>query len=138
MPAKDIYHNTVRNALLKDGWNITDDPFILKWGTRDLYIDLGAKKVIAAEKGEQKIAVEIKSFIGASPVANLENALGQYILYYDILNRLEPNRRLYLAIRQETFTDLFEEPIGKILLENQRLRLLVFDSEQEVILQWIP
>lgn len=138
MPAKDIYHNTVRNALLKDGWNITDDPFILKWGTRDLYIDLGAEKVIAAEKGEQKIAVEIKSFIGASPVANLENALGQYILYYDILNRLEPNRRLYLAIRQETFTDLFEEPIGKILLENQRLRLLVFDSEQEVILQWIP
>lgn len=138
MPAKDIYHNTVRNALLKDGWNITDDPFILKWGTRDLYIDLGAEKVIAAEKGEQKIAVEIKSFIGASPVANLENALGQYILYYDILNRLEPNRSLYLAIRQETFTDLFEEPIGKILLENQRLRLLVFDSEQEVILQWIP
>ncbi|MFB2935253.1 element excision factor XisH family protein [Aerosakkonemataceae cyanobacterium BLCC-F154] len=138
MPAKDIYHNTVKNALLKDGWNITDDPFILKWGTRDLYIDLGAKKLIAAEKGEQKIAVEIKSFIGASPVANLENALGQYILYYDILNRLEPNRRLYLAIRQETFSDLFEEPIGKILLENQRLRLLVFDSEQEVILQWIP
>lgn len=137
MPAKDIYHSTVRNALLKDGWNITNDPFVLKWGSRDLYIDLGAEKLIAAEKGEQKIAIEIKSFIGASPVANLENALGQYILYYDILNRLEPDRRLYLAIRQETFSDLFEEPIGKILLENQRLRLLIFDSEQEVILQWI-
>jgi XisH protein len=88
MPAKDIYHNAVRNALEKDSWQITKDPFILKWGTRDLYIDLGAEKLIAAEKSGEKIAVEIKSFIGASPVTDLENALGQYILYYDILTRL--------------------------------------------------
>jgi len=138
MPAKDFYHNTVRKALLKDSWNITKDPLILKWGTRDLYIDLGAEKLIAAEKMGNKIAVEIKSFIGASPVTDLENALGQYILYYDILTRLEPDRRLYLAIREQTYSELFTEPIGKILLENQRLYLLVFDSERELILQWIP
>ncbi|MEH2415625.1 element excision factor XisH family protein [Nostoc sp.] len=138
MPAKDTYHNAVRNALEKDSWQITKDPFILKWGTRDLYIDLGAEKLIAAEKSGEKIAVEIKSFIGASPVTDLENALGQYILYYDILARLEPDRSLYLAIRQETYSELFQEPIGKILLENQRLCLLVFDSKREVVLQWIP
>ncbi|MDZ8054247.1 MAG: element excision factor XisH family protein [Aulosira sp. ZfuVER01] len=79
MPAKDIYHDAVRNALLKDNWNITKDPFILRWGARDLYIDLGAEKLIAAQKKGQKIAVEIKSFVGSSPVADLENALGQYI-----------------------------------------------------------
>ncbi|WP_354666153.1 element excision factor XisH family protein [Nostoc sp. GT001] len=61
-----------------------------------------------------------------------------YILYYYILTRLEPDRRLYLAIRQETYSELFQEPIGKILLEKQRLCLLVFDSKREVILQWIP
>jgi hypothetical protein len=138
MPAKDIYHNAVKNALKKENWYITNDPFILKWGARDLYIDLGAQKLIAAEKSGQKIAVEVKSFIGASPVADLENALGQYILYYDILSRLEPERRLYLAIRQETYSELFQEPIGKILIENQRLCLLVFDSEREVIREWIP
>ncbi|MBH8575565.1 XisH family protein [Nostocaceae cyanobacterium CENA369] len=138
MPAKDIYHNAVKNALKKENWYITNDPFILKWGARDLYIDLGAQKLIAAEKSGQKIAVEVKSFIGASPVADLENALGQYILYYDILSRLEPDRRLYLAIRQETYSELFQEPIGKILIENQRLCLLVFDSEREVIREWIP
>ncbi|MFM6859841.1 MAG: XisH family protein, partial [Dolichospermum sp.] len=103
MPARDIYHNSVRNALEKDNWQITKDPFIIQWGTRDLYIDLGAEKLIAAEKSGQRIAIEIKSFIGASPVTDLENALGQYILYYDILSRLEPDRRLYLAIRQETY-----------------------------------
>jgi hypothetical protein len=138
MPAKDTYHDSVRNALEKENWDITNDPFILRWGTRDLYIDLGAQKLIAAEKSGDKIAVEVKSFIGASPIADLEKALGQYILYYDILSRLEPDRRLYLAIRQQTYSELFQEPIGKILIENQRLYLLVFDSEREVILEWIP
>jgi len=138
MPAKDIYHNQVRNALEKENWQITKDPLVLKWGTRDLYIDLGAEKLIAAEKTGQKIAVEVKSFVSNSPISDLEKALGQYILYHDILQQLEPNRRLYLAIRQETYSELFQEPVGKILLENQRLCLLVFDSEQEIILKWIP
>ncbi|MCF4970262.1 element excision factor XisH family protein [Nostoc sp. CMAA1605] len=138
MPAKDRYHDAVRKALEKDNWQITNDPFILRWGTRDLYVDLGAEKLIAAEKSGEKIAVEVKSFIGTSPVADLENALGQYILYYDILSRLEPERCLYLAIRQETYSELFQEPIGKILIENQRLCLLIFNSELEVITEWIP
>ncbi|KHG40988.1 MULTISPECIES: element excision factor XisH family protein [Aphanizomenon] len=138
MPAKDIYHDQVRNALEKENWQITKDPLVLKWGTRDLYIDLGAEKLIAAEKTGQKIAVEVKSFVSNSPISDLEKALGQYILYHDILQQLEPNRRLYLAIRQETYSELFQEPVGKILLENQRLCLLVFDSEQEIILKWIP
>jgi len=138
MPAKDIYHDQVRNALEKENWQITKDPLVLKWGMRDLYIDLGAEKLIAAEKTGQKIAVEVKSFVSNSPISDLEKALGQYILYHDILQQLEPNRRLYLAIRQETYSELFQEPVGKILLENQRLCLLVFDSEQEIILKWIP
>ena len=138
MPAKDIYHDQVRNALEKENWQITKDPLVLKWGVRDLYIDLGAEKLIAAEKTGQKIAVEVKSFVSNSPISDLEKALGQYILYHDILQQLEPNRRLYLAIRQETYSELFQEPVGKILLENQRLCLLVFDSEQEIILKWIP
>ncbi len=80
MPAKDIYHDAVKNALIKDGWKITDDPLILSIGKKDLFIDLGAEKLIAAEKDQQKIAVEIKSFLGNSQVNDLENALGQYIL----------------------------------------------------------
>jgi hypothetical protein len=75
MPAKDIYHDTVKNALIKEGWTITDDPLILKWGSKTLLIDLGAEKLIAAEKDNKKIAVEIKSFVGASQVNDLEKAL---------------------------------------------------------------
>ena len=85
MPAKDIYHNNVRTALEKDGWTITKDPLPLKIGGRSLFVDLGAEKIFAAEKQGRKIAVEVKSFLAASPVHDLEEALGQYIVYEDIL-----------------------------------------------------
>ena len=138
MPAKDIYHDCVKNALIKDGWNITHDPFKLEIGKKDLYIDLGATQLLAATKTEQKIAVEIKSFIGRSDVDDLEKALGQYVLYFDILEELEPKRILYLAIRLTTFEDLFEEPIGYILLKKQRMKLIVFEPNKEEIVKWIP
>lgn len=138
MPAKDIYHDAVRNALIKEGWTITNDPYILNIGSRDLFVDLGAEKLLSADKDEQKIAGEIKSFIGQSRVNDLENALGQYTLYSDIMRDIDPNRRLYLAITKDVFETLFQEPIGEILLKNQRFNLLVFDAQQEVVESWIP
>lgn len=137
MPAKDIYHEVVKQSLIKAGWIITHDPYKLRWGKRDLYIDLGAE-ILAAERADQKIAVEVKSFVGLSEVNELEKALGQYILYHDILVKRDPDRQLYLAIRQDTYEEIFSEPIGTLLLENQRLRLLIFDPVSEVILTWIP
>ena len=110
MPAKDIYHNTVRTALEKDGWTITNDPLPLKIGKRTLNVDLGAEKLFAAEKQGRKIAVEVKSFVSASPVNDLEEAVGQYIIYEDILDRLEPERIIYLAIRAEVYAQIFSEP----------------------------
>jgi len=138
MPAKDMYHDAVRNVLIKDGWTITDDPYILNIGRRDLFVDLGAEKLLSAEKGEKKIAVEIKSFIGKSRVNDLENALGQYTLYGDIMRDIDPNRILYLAITKDVFDTLFQESIGEVLLRNQRFNLLVFEKKQEVIERWIP
>ena len=137
MPAKDIFHDIVKTALQKDGWQITDDPLKLKWGLRELFVDLGAKKLIAAQKGETKIAVEIKSFIGKSPINELENALGQYILYRNILEEIEKERLIYLAVRQATYQEIFSEPIGILTVQKNKLRLLVFDDEKEEIIQWI-
>lgn len=58
MPARDIYHNTVVEALKTDGWTITHDPLYLGYGGKHFYVDLGAEKTaIAAEKQGQKIAV---------------------------------------------------------------------------------
>src|SRR5437879_11801758 len=101
MPAKDTYHDVMRSALIKDGWTITDDPFRLVWGERDFYVDLGAERVVAAEKAGKRIAVEVKCFVSASPMHDLEVALGQFLLYRSILEEQEPGRALFLALPRE-------------------------------------
>lgn len=123
--------------MIKNQWEITHDPLTLKLGKKDLYIDLGASQLLAAEKVNQKIAVEIKSFTGRSDIDDLEKALGQYVLYQDILIELEPERVLYLAVPSRVVEDLFDEPVGKLLLRNRRLKLISFDPKLEVIKQWI-
>jgi hypothetical protein len=109
----------------------------LKWGRKDLFIDLGAE-ILAAEKGSVRIAVEVKSFAGPSEVDDLEKALGQFTLYHDVLAIRDPDRVLYLAISLDAFQDVFEEGPGKLLLENNRVRLLTFNPAEEVIVKWLP
>jgi len=137
VPTKDIYHDNVKKALIKDQWTITHDSLTLKVGKKDMFVDLGAEKILAAQKQDRKIAVEIKSFIGASEIEDLRNALGQYILYENALELVEPDRVLYLAIRELIFYDLFEEIIGRYLLEKRLLKIVVFDPDSEVIVKWI-
>lgn len=137
MPAKDLHHDAVVAALIKDGWTITHDPLHLRWGKKDAYLDLGAEKLLAAEKDGRKIGVEIKSFSGPSLMADLEQALGQFALYETMLARLHPERKLYVALPGDVYDDLFEEPLGKALLEDSRIRLLVFEPESEEVLKWI-
>jgi hypothetical protein len=137
MPAKNIYHNAVKNALVKDGWTITHDPLRLTWGGKDMYVDLGAERLLAAEKAGRQIAVEIKSFVGDSEMDDLEKAIGQYVLYRAVLAEREPHRVLYLAIPMDVL-DLFEQPLGKLLLKNGLAQVIGFDPQSEAIVQWIP
>jgi XisH protein len=133
MSAKD----SCKQASIEDGWAISHDPHSLKVGKKDLFIDLAGEKLLTAEKDTQKIAVEIKSFISPSEIRDLEVALGQYILYQNVLSRIEPERILYLAIRDASFMKLFEQDVGQILLENKVLKLLTFNPDQEIITRWI-
>lgn len=138
MPAHDSYHDIVKRALVKDGWTITHDPYRLVIGLRNLYVDLGAEQLLGAEQGERRIAVEIKMFRSASLVTELERALGQFVLYSQLMTRSDPDRRLFLAIDLGAYSELFQEPIGQMLIENDSLRLLVFDTRKEEIRRWIP
>ncbi|HKI16663.1 MAG TPA: XisH family protein [Isosphaeraceae bacterium] len=138
MPARDRYHDQVKNALVNDGWTITDDPLHVRWGKKDMYVDLGAEQLLGAEKDQRKIAVEVKSFLGHSEMADLERAIGQYTIYHDVLSRAEPDRDLFLALNEEVYNSIFEEPLGELLLENRRIRLIIFDPHTETIRLWIP
>ncbi len=103
-----------------------------------MFINLGAERLIAAQKAGVKIAVEVKSFLGPSEVNDLEQAVGQFILYHDVLVEREPDRTLYVAMPHEILETILGEPLGQLLLRNQRIRVLLFDPEREVVTQWIP
>jgi XisH protein len=137
MPAKDTYHNAVRNALVTDGWTITHDPFTISWDDRKMYADLGAEQFLAAERSNRRIAVEIKSFLGKSLLDDLEKALGQFILYRTVLEKIERDREMLLAIPYDVAV-IFDEPLGRLLLESNLVRAFSFDPVKEVIVQWIP
>ena len=138
MARRDIYHDVVRQALQKAGWTITHDPYLLKLGGKRLEIDLGAECLISAEKSKREIVVEIKSFVGRSDVRDLEQALGQYTLYHQILMEKNIDRELYLAVPNRTYKTVFQAALGAVLLKNNVIRLLVFDDDCEEIIQWIP
>lgn len=139
MPARVKYHNAVRNALIKDGWTITRDPLRIRLRRgKNLYVDLGAERLIGAEKDSQKIAVEIKSFSRPSDMDDLENATGQFVLYAHLLKRYEPERTLYLAVPESVRRNVFDEEAGQILVEDGVIRLFSFDPTEEEIVQWIP
>jgi XisH protein len=138
VPAKNIYHDCVVQALTAEGWTITDDPLRLEYGDRNLYVDLGAERdTLGAEKGGRRIAVEIQSFLGLSPLRDLEEAVGQYQIYQTILSVTQPDRSLYLAAPVRVHETLLTEKLGQLIVSHLGLRLLVFDDKQGRILQWI-
>ncbi|MHB2016202.1 MAG: element excision factor XisH family protein [Candidatus Xenobia bacterium] len=137
MPQRDVYHDAVKQALIKDGWTITHDPLLLTFGGKTLYVDLGAEGPIGAEKEECRIAVEVKSFLGRSEVADLEQAIGQFAIYRAMLRRREPGRRLYLAVPEDTWQALLDGADARDLLSQEQCLLMVFHPEQEVIVQWL-
>jgi hypothetical protein len=127
----------VKTALQKDGWRITHDPLTVRIeGIADMYIDLGAQKLIAAEQNGQKIAVEVKSFIGTSTISEFHTALGQFINYRYALEVQEPDRVLYLAVPLNAYNDFFTKSFIQSVIQRSQVNLLVYDVEVEEIVKW--
>jgi len=139
MLAKNIYHNTVKKALIKDGWEITHDPLRIRLARgKNLFVDLGAERLLAAERGTEKIAIEVKNFTRPSDMKDLEEAVGQFVLYAHLMLRYYPEYTLFLAVNENTCKTVFEEEAGQTLIEDGIIRLFSFDPIQEVIVRWIP
>ncbi len=137
MPRYDKYHEAVKNALIKDGWTITDDPLTVEYEDVFLYADLGAERTLAAEKGKDKIAVEIKVFGSRSLYSDFEKAIGQYQLYRLFLGKVEPDRKVFLAVSREVFEESFQRPSVKLATTEFAVKILVFEVEKEEIVKWI-
>lgn len=137
MPAKDLYHDAVKAALIKDSWLIVADPYRIQYKDIDLYADLAAERSIAAEREGQKIVVEIKSFVGRSPMTDFHNAIGQYAVYRSLIQVTEPDYLLYLAIDDITYENFFKRQGIAFIIQSSQILLLVVDIEQQEIVQWI-
>ena len=136
--AKDLFHNRVKIALQKDGWKITHDPYQLRYGVADVYIDLAAEEAIAAEKEGRKIAVEVKSFAGGSNISEFHTALGQFLNYRIAIEvSSEPERMLYLAVPTDTYQMFLRFEPAKTVIERYEIRLIVYNPTREAIDQWI-
>ncbi|MCB0185527.1 MAG: XisH family protein [Caldilineaceae bacterium] len=136
MPATDKFHDAVRTALQQDGWLITHDPLFLQVGGVNMFVDLGAEKLIAAQKDDRKIAVEVKSFLGQSQISEFHTALGQALSYRKALQLAEPDRFLYLAIPVDVYETFFRLEFTQEMIHEYQLKLLVYEAEKEEIVQW--
>ncbi|WP_310428724.1 element excision factor XisH family protein [Chamaesiphon sp. VAR_48_metabat_135_sub] len=137
MSRRDKFHDAVRHALEKEGWTISHDPLPLKIGNLKLEVDLGAEKLIGAQKDNQKIAVEVKSFLKTSKITEFYHAFGQFFPYKVALQQLEPDRILYLAVPDYIYEALFNEILIKSLLEQYPIKLIVYMADREEIQTWI-
>jgi hypothetical protein len=134
--AKDIYHDAVRDALVNDGWEITDDPFRLAIGRRQAYVDLAARNLLTVQRAGREIAVEIKSFLSPSLLEDMYGAIGQYILYRLALETLPEPLPLYLAVSDATWNMLEEEQMTRYF-EKLTFKILVFNPVTRHISEWI-
>lgn len=134
--ARDLFHDAVKNALIKDGWQITSDPLFLQIGGVELYVDLGAEKLIAAERNNEKIAVEIKSFVNPSSLTDFHLAVGQFLNYRVALKIEDPERKLFLAVPKIAYKTFFQKEFAHIVIAEYELEVLVYDIENQVIVTW--
>jgi hypothetical protein len=137
MPKLDFIHFAVKNALIADGWEVTDDPYIIEYMKTRLYADLGAERPMAAERSGQKIVIEVKSFLGTSKFQDLKEALGQYDIYRYLLEETAPERKLYVAISNEAYNSFFSQAVVQLILDKHQLPLIIVDIEVEKIVKWI-
>lgn len=148
MPPRDTIHEIVRHAVIKNGWIITeaDDPYVISYGQRFLFVDLGASKsannsmqgnLIGASKDNSRIAIEIKDFKAKSLIKDLEQAIGQYVLYRLLLDKIDPEREVYLATTDTLYEDFFSEPIGELVINELPLKMIIVNLERVEITKWI-
>ncbi|MEM7536479.1 MAG: XisH family protein [Chloroflexota bacterium] len=135
MAANDKFYSTVKTALDRDNWIITD-PFRISAGGINYAIDFGAEKLIGAEREGRKIAVEVKSFSGESDTYEFHKVVGQFIDYRIMLEETKPEYTLYIAIASHTYHSFFQLPFIQTVIQRIDMKLLIFDEIAEVIEQW--
>jgi hypothetical protein len=103
LPAKDHFHDTVKRALIKDGWTIDEDQVVFIGSERQVVIDLQVSK-----EGHGIILVEVKGF-QPSMVEALANAIGKLLIYRYILHELAHDLTVWLAVPEFAYEGILSK-----------------------------
>ena len=140
MPQYDTIHLHVRQALIADGWTITNEQKKLAvHKTAHVYgiVDILAEQAITATRAGRKIAVEVKSFLGDSPSAEVMEAVGQYIAYRSWFARVESDREVWLAVPHQRYQEIFTDIGAQAVIQDEHIRIIVVHIVNERIVEWI-
>ena len=137
MPAKDDHHEIVVRSLTKAGWTIPNEQEYLSIGTspethRRLYMDIKAQ----SNQG-LIVLIEVKS-LDRSPVHQLMELLGQYLVYRAALDYLAINMPLYVAVPQTARQNIIQHILGQQIMQQYSIPLVIYDPVKEAIREWIP
>lgn len=137
MPRRDTIHDAVKNALVKDGWTVTNDPFRIHYGDMDVFADLRIEKAEGENLTRRALVIEIKSFVEDSAAHSLGTALGQYEMYRTLLRHVAPGDRLYLAISDTVYERQFVREAFQLIVQEHDLAMVIVNVEQEEVVRWI-
>lgn len=137
MPNEDRYHAVLLRCLQKAGWAILKEQEYISIGTgnetnRRLYIDIKAQR-----DDHQLVLIEVKG-LERSPVHELMELLGQYLVYRLALDYLSINTPLYIAVPQFAYQGIMQHVLGQETIKTYNVPLIIFDPVKEEIINWIP
>jgi XisH protein len=136
--ARDLLHSNVKEALIKEGWDITKDPLRIPIDGTYLEIDMAAEIIFGADKGGEKIAIEVKSFLKKSFMTNFHEAIGQYLDYVSALEDFDAQRVVFLAIPLYAYNNvIFQGRFIQKRLKEEEAKLIIFDPIKNEIVKWI-
>ncbi|MGB3264137.1 MAG: element excision factor XisH family protein [Microcoleus sp.] len=81
--------------------------------------------------------LKLRALLGDRALYDFHGALGQYIVYRNLIQLTEPEYKLYLAIDDVVYTNFFQRKSIQLITNENKLSLMVVEMEKEEILQWI-
>jgi hypothetical protein len=119
---------------------VADSPYVLPLpgtGRRPLQIDLYAQRY-AGDQLTTIIIVEVKCFSSTSSVwDDLYSAIGQYVVYRNLLRRRGVSDTLYLAVPSHAYAGIISQ-VALPIMDEIQVRMIVVDIDREVIERWYP
>ena len=127
--ADDKVLPNLKDALVKDGWQVKPKALLLRDTGYQFLID------VDAEKDGKRVAIEVKSWLSESFNQDWYMAFGQYLTYQGALHVEAPEYELYLAVPEDIYYKHFNTFILSLVKANS-VKIVIFDTNTNTVAAW--